>query len=599
MPAATASPRRTLSFGLKLTLAMVLMMTGVSVAAVLVVRLQVDRAYRQFLGERFEEQAKLFFQQRDARLAATREALQASKVRLFAALEEDPIKIARLYDDAKYELRGILPAAENSPAGEILRPAVFYRLFDADGHDLPPPSADPQRGGFVSESELADSLGPFTKVADGNALAEAGQAAVGYAVFGQSAVYEIMALPIVDTVEGKVVGFLVFGQLLNLPRDFGRGTESLHNGLLLNGHLISISNTLPAGLAVRLNALLRPGGGADEGAGFTDADGVEHLIFFRQLQKNEGLPPAWQISLYSLGQLQALTRQIAVVVVGVTFLALLFGVLFATFISRRLTLPILNLVGATEAVARGDYTATVAVSSRDEIGRLSGAFNEMTAGLALKEKYRNVLDRVSDHEVAERLLHGQLTLGGELRDVSVLFCDIRGFTPLTESMDPAHVVEFLNEHMTALTAVVHRHRGVVDKFVGDSLMALFGAPKSYGHDAQDAAACALALVAERERLSAATGRALRVGVGVATGKVLAGCMGSMDRLNYTVLGDRVNLAARLCARAQAGEALIDDATRAALGDTPAVEALEPVSIKGFSQPIPVFRLHHARVAALT
>jgi class 3 adenylate cyclase len=165
-------------------------------------------------------------------------------------------------------------------------------------------------------------------------------------------------------------------------------------------------------------------------------------------------------------------------------------------------------------------------------------------------------------------------------------------------MDPAHVVELLNEHMTALTKVVQLHRGVVDKFVGDSLMVLFGAPKSYGQDARDAANCALALVAERERLSAETGRGIRVGVGVATGRMLAGCMGSVDRLNYTVLGDRVNLAARLCARAQAGEVLIDGATRAALGEDAAVEPLETMPIKGFSQPIQVFRLRHARLPVL-
>jgi class 3 adenylate cyclase len=171
----------------------------------------------------------------------------------------------------------------------------------------------------------------------------------------------------------------------------------------------------------------------------------------------------------------------------------------------------------------------------------------------------------------------------------VLFCDIRGFTTLTEGMDPVAVIEMLNLHMTALTNVVHRHHGVVDKFVGDALMALFGAPKSYGDDARDAASCALALLAERDRLNATTCRVVSMGIGVATGRVVAGCMGSADRLNYTVLGDRVNLAARLCARAAGGEILVDDATRGALAEA-VVDTLEPLALKGISQPVSIFRL---------
>ncbi len=598
MSAATSSFRRpVLNFGLKLTLAMVFMMTGVSVAAVLVVRQQVDRAYRGFLSERFEEQVNLFFKQRDTRLAATLGALQtnASNVRLIAALGDDayPNRTAHLYDDITPLLKPLRDHLEEQGTGE--EHATFYRWFDVAGQDLTPLTPKPETGDFVPRPALVEALTPFVNTAGTIAKGDATSAAVGFAMLGSSSVYEITVMPKVDTVDGRLYGFLVFGQLLNFERDFGSGTEALRNGLLLNNRLIS--KTLPPTLAQPLAKLLTSGH-AVEGMNFKDPEGAEYLLFFRQLQKSEGLPPAWQVSLYSLGQLQTLTREIAFVVVGVTLLTLLCGFLLAAFISRRMTQPILNLVGATEAVGRGDYSARVGVSSRDEIGRLSASFNEMAVGLELKEKYRNVLDRVSDREVAKRLLQGQLSLGGELREVSVLFCDIRGFTQLTERMDPARVVEILNEHMTALTKVVQLHRGVVDKFVGDSLMVLFGAPKSYGQDARDAANCALALVAERERLSDETGSGIRVGVGVATGRMLAGCMGSVDRLNYTVLGDRVNLAARLCARAQAGEVLIDGATRAALDEEAAVEELETLPIKGFTQPIQIFRLRYAQLPVL-
>jgi class 3 adenylate cyclase len=174
--------------------------------------------------------------------------------------------------------------------------------------------------------------------------------------------------------------------------------------------------------------------------------------------------------------------------------------------------------------------------------------------------------------------------------VTVLFCDIRGFTPLTEGMDPARVIDLLNEHMTALTKVVHNHGGVVDKFVGDLLMALFGAPHSYGDDTLRAVRCALGMIAERQRMNLGGGRVLEVGIGLARGQVVAGCMGSATRLNYTVLGERVNLASRLCSAALAGEVLADEAVAAAVAGQVGVAAREPMRLKGFASPVAVYAL---------
>jgi class 3 adenylate cyclase len=209
----------------------------------------------------------------------------------------------------------------------------------------------------------------------------------------------------------------------------------------------------------------------------------------------------------------------------------------------------------------------------------------------MKEKYRSVLNRVADKEVAEALVSGQIELGGEKKEISVLFCDIRGFTALTQGMDPAEVVAMLNEHMTALTRVVYENRGVVDKFVGDLIMAIFGAPKSYGNDALHAASCARHMLQERAALNRVSRYKLEVGIGIASGEALAGCMGSQDRLNYTVLGERVNLASRLAGRAGPGEVVIDAATSKRLGGAGArLAPIEPLQLKGFSEPVPAFKL---------
>ena len=214
----------------------------------------------------------------------------------------------------------------------------------------------------------------------------------------------------------------------------------------------------------------------------------------------------------------------------------------------------------------------------------------MSADLKLKELYRDLLDRVTDPRVAEELISGKIELGGELREVTTLFCDIRGFTELTEGMPPREVFDFLNEHMTALTEVVSRHNGVVDKFVGDEIMVVFGAPIRYENDAQDAVACAVEMIEARNALNESGRHRLDVGIGIATGPGLAGRMGSQDRQNYTVLGERVNLAARLCGKAQAMEILIDDATRDQLTSGFTVKSLGGVELKGFSQPVETFQV---------
>jgi class 3 adenylate cyclase len=185
-------------------------------------------------------------------------------------------------------------------------------------------------------------------------------------------------------------------------------------------------------------------------------------------------------------------------------------------------------------------------------------------------------------------MSGRVALGGELREVSVLFCDIRGFTPLTQNMDPAEVIRLLNEHMTALSRVVYEHEGVVDQFVGDLIMAVFGAPVRHERDAYDAARCALRMIEERQKLNETSLYRINIGIGVATGGAVAVCMGSNDRNNYTVLGERVNLASRLCGKAGKMEVLIDETTRARLGARAEAETLPGIELKGFSGTITAF-----------
>ena len=172
----------------------------------------------------------------------------------------------------------------------------------------------------------------------------------------------------------------------------------------------------------------------------------------------------------------------------------------------------------------------------------------------------------------------------------MLFCDIRGFTALTEHMPPAEVIELLNDHMTALTEVAYAHEGIVDKFVGDLIMVLFGAPVSRGSDAARAVQCAQAMLEVRRAQNESAKHPIEVGIGIATGDVVAGCMGSDQRLSYTVLGHSVNLASRLCGIAGRGEIIMDDATYEQARSLVAAEPLEPVQLKGMQVKVQPWRV---------
>ena len=176
----------------------------------------------------------------------------------------------------------------------------------------------------------------------------------------------------------------------------------------------------------------------------------------------------------------------------------------------------------------------------------------------------------------------------------MLFCDIRGFTALTQDMDPADVITMLNEHFTPLSSIVAEHRGVVDKFVGDLIMAVFGAPKRYGDDTFNCVACALRMIEARRQLNGISHYRIQMGIGIATGRVVAGNMGSRDRLNYTVLGRRVNLASRLCGQAERMGVVIDDATHEPLADRLLADALPPMTLKGFSEPVTAWQVRALR-----
>ena len=189
---------------------------------------------------------------------------------------------------------------------------------------------------------------------------------------------------------------------------------------------------------------------------------------------------------------------------------------------------------------------------------------------------------------------GAVQLGGDKRPVVIFFSDIRGFTPMSETMSPDDVANLLTEYFTEMVEIVFEHSGSLDKFMGDAIMALWGAPIAHEDDADRAMTCALDQLAALEKMNVKwkeKGRPdIKIGVGINFGEVFAGNFGSDRRLEYTVIGDAVNTASRLCSNAGANEILISEAFYKALKHPPKVEALEPMQVKGKTKKVPVYRV---------
>jgi class 3 adenylate cyclase len=282
------------------------------------------------------------------------------------------------------------------------------------------------------------------------------------------------------------------------------------------------------------------------------------------------------------------------------FVALLIAILLIHNIARNITRPIVQLASATKDIAEGNLEkvrqSLPPAKHKDEIAVLCHSFDEMVRGLQDRAKVKGVLNKVVSQEIAQEILQGTIHLGGEEKRVSVLFADIRGFTAMTQAMPAKEVIELLNTCMTKVSLSIDHNKGVIDKYVGDEAMALFGAPLSRSEDALNAIKSALEMIEEMKRWNEerqTRGEPLiELGIGIHTGPMLAGNMGAENRLNYTVIGSNVNLASRVCSAAKKMEILV---TRDTL-EEPFVkehiewEALSPMQLKGFDNPVEIFRI---------
>lgn len=284
-----------------------------------------------------------------------------------------------------------------------------------------------------------------------------------------------------------------------------------------------------------------------------------------------------------------------------SFLVIFCLALLLVFVTiQQLLIPLKSLSRRMESVESGDLSARTYFKTGDEIGRMGKTFNQMVESLKEKEAIKEILGKYVSPIVAKQILKNPnlVKLSGEQREVTVLYADVRNFTPYAEKNEPEKVLLTLNEYFSVMIETISNFDGTIDKFIGDCVMAIFGAPLMQNDHSERAARCAWELKVRLQKLTEERKRKgespLEIGIGLNSGSVVAGNLGSEKRTEYTVIGDTVNLAYRLKDIAKGGQILMGPQTVEQLRGKVKVLELEPQKLKGKSEPIPIYELLEVR-----
>jgi class 3 adenylate cyclase len=296
-------------------------------------------------------------------------------------------------------------------------------------------------------------------------------------------------------------------------------------------------------------------------------------------------------------------HQVTLIAAILTGLAAVLGLVFAMLVSAGMTRPVRRLLEGARAVEAGQLDKTLVVTSQDEIGHLTAAFNQMVEQLRLKERLRETFGKYVDPRVVEGLIEGPaLAAEGQRRVMTVMFCDVKGFTSISEGVTPQGLVKVMNRYFSTMSAPIRRHQGIIDKYIGDAIMAYWGPP--FAAEAKQtwlAGMAALEMLRLVPQLRAEFPELLGVRtlpntfdirIGIATGEVLVGSIGSELMMSYTVMGDTVNLASRLEAanKEYGGRILVSEATIAGASDVVEAREIDRLVTLGQTQSQSVFEI---------
>jgi class 3 adenylate cyclase len=429
-----------------------------------------------------------------------------------------------------------------------------------------------------------------------------------------SALYLVMGVPLRtnlsdDPSHAYFVGYRVddnwLRKLLTVVReDASRRQESLaviSAWFLVDGKVVAratsagdSSAVLPDRAAALVSATAKSSAG-EQREEIQFASGGERFVgesvIFNPSQNVQGILAVVNSLDEQLAPLRRLQRNIAIFTLVIIIIALI----FARFLARLIAAPIEQMVAGTQRIAAGNFDQPLAIKRRDEIGQLASSFNSMAAGLKQRDLIKDTFGKFVSPRLVEDFLTDPKRLQLSRRVQTVLMSDLENFTPMTERLRPEVLVALLNDYLGRSADIVSNHGGIVDKFIADAMVAFWGPPFSDDH-AVLACRAALALVKSTIDMADACRNLnippLRVRIGIATGEVLAGIIGSAAKQDYTVIGDIANLAARLegVNKIYKTHILATAATAQAAAGTIAFRKLDTVRVIGRSEPVEVFEV---------
>jgi adenylate cyclase len=296
---------------------------------------------------------------------------------------------------------------------------------------------------------------------------------------------------------------------------------------------------------------------------------------------------------------EGLVVKISLTLMSAACISFLIALILLSKISKKITDPIALLSRAAETLGKGCYTDLILPQiqhRQDEVATLSRSFEGMVSALKQRDKIQGILNKVVSKEISEKILQHSIELGGEEKIVTLLFSDIRNFTHLAEGLPPHVLIEILNAYMTRMCRIIDETHGVVDKFIGDEIMTLYGAPVSLDFHAVKAVEAAILMIEDlsiwNKKRKTSNLTIFEIGIGIHTGIVYTGNMGAENRLNYTAIGSNVNQASRICSVAKPMQILISEETLHSPGvkERFVVRKLDPVQLKGIGFPVQVYEV---------
>ena len=342
---------------------------------------------------------------------------------------------------------------------------------------------------------------------------------------------------------------------------------------------------------------------AGRGAGVIDLGGDEHLL--RSEPVGHDVVAVLQ---RPLAEALAPYDRLRFILVAVGMAGVVLALLGAQLVARRVSRPVLTLATGARRVAAGDFTTRVSIPQRDELGELAATFNEMVGGLQERERVRDELERTArlkrffSPQLADALSgDDESLLASHRREITVVFCDLRGFTAFAEAADPEDVMQMLRDYHAAIGPLVFEYEGTLERFTGDGLMVFFNDPVPCPDPAARAVRMAVAMRDAVQSLLETwrrRGHALGFGTGIAMGFATLGRIGFEGRFDYAAIGVVSNLSARLCQEADDGQILVSQQVLAEIEPLVEAKPMGPLTLRGFAKPLPVYDVIGLRAASI-